>query len=87
LVVDPVYLTASMIVQGASVLHLKLAPSGSVERVEVIQALGDQTAASIEAVKKWKFIPARDETGEPVASDVFAVCIYRPLDSGINGEK
>lgn len=79
LVVDPFYGSHSRVVMGASVLHLEIAENGSVGGVGVIQELGDHTRPTIDAVKKWKFMPARDEGGRPVASDAFAVCVYRPL--------
>jgi len=79
LVVDPFYGSHSRVVMGASVLHLKIAENGSVGEVRVIQELGDHTQPTIDAVKKWKFLPAQDEGGKPVASDAFAVCVYRPL--------
>jgi len=79
LVVDPFYQTHSRVVMGASVLHLRIAENGSVGGVEVIQELGDQTRIIVDSVKKWNSIPARDDGGRPVASDAFAVCVYRPL--------
>jgi hypothetical protein len=81
LVVDPFYSDASLVVMGASVLHLEVTESGSVGEVEVIQALGDYTQATVEAVKKWSFVPARNETDRPVASDAFGICVYRPLQN------
>ena len=81
LVVDPLYSDASLVVMGASVLHLEVTESGSVGGVEVIQALGDYTQATVEAVKKWNFVPARNETDKSVASDAFAICVYRPLQN------
>jgi hypothetical protein len=71
----------SLVVMGASVLHLEVTESGSVGGVEVIQALGDYTQATVEAVKKWNFVPARNETDKSVASDAFAICVYRPLQN------
>lgn len=79
LITDPVYSDASLVVLGASILHLQVGETGSVGRVEVIKDLGDYTSATVEAVKKWKFSPALDANGAPVVSDVFAVCVYRPL--------
>ncbi|HTY64204.1 MAG TPA: hypothetical protein VMG30_18280 [Acidobacteriota bacterium] len=35
------------------------------------------TPAAIEAVKKWKFAPAMDESGKPIESEAFAICVYR----------
>ncbi len=78
-VTDPLFSQPNVIVLGASVLHLKVSDSGSVGEVEVMKDLGSYSQASIEAVKKWKFAPARDVVGRPVASDAFAVCLYRPL--------
>jgi hypothetical protein len=47
----------------------------------VLQGFGDLTQASIDAVKRWTFLPARDAADRPVTSDAFAVCVCRPLPS------
>jgi hypothetical protein len=47
----------------------------------VIQEPGDCTQATVEAVKKSSFLPARDSMGKPIASDAFAVFVYRPLNT------
>jgi hypothetical protein len=77
--VDPLY-GESLTVTGASVLHLAVSAKGSVEKVDVIRELGDLTASTVEAVKKWKLLAAVDKAGNPVESDAFAVCVYRPLE-------
>jgi len=79
LIVDPLYPSESLVLQGAIVLQLQLTTSGLVEGIEAIQGLRKHTQACIDAVKKWRFMPARDEQGKPIASDAFAVCVYRPL--------
>jgi hypothetical protein len=79
LIVDPLYSDVSLTVLGAAILHLKISAAGTVDEVAVIQGLGDHTQAVIEAVKKWQFLPARDESGKPVASEAFAICVYRAL--------
>ena len=77
-VVDPFY-PPSLVVMGAAVLQLKIKSSGAVGVVRAVQELGDLTKSAIEAVKKWTFIPARDQANNVVASSAFAVCVYRPL--------
>jgi len=84
LVVDPFYPSVSMVVMGAAVLHLKITSSGAVGDVHVIQELGDLTQSVIDSTKKWKFIPARDQANKAIASDAFAVCVYRPLQNPID---
>lgn len=81
LVVDPFYPSASMVVMGAAVLHLKITSSGAVGEVHVIQELGDLTQSAIDSAKKWTFIPAGDHANKPIASDAFAICVYRPLQN------
>lgn len=84
LVVDPFYPSASMVVMGAAVLHLKITSSGAVGEVHVIQELGDLTQSVIDSAKKWTFIPARDQANKAIASDAFAICVYRPLQNSID---
>jgi hypothetical protein len=79
LVVDPLYFVASHTVVGAAILQLQVAASGSVGAVTVLQGFGNQTQPCVDAVKKWTFAPARDASDKPVASEVFAICVYRPL--------
>lgn len=78
-IVDPLYSDTSRVVMGGSVLHLNVTALGSVSDVEVLAPLGDYTQATVDAVKNWKFTPARDSSGNPVASEAFAVCVFRPL--------
>lgn len=77
-VVDPFY-PPSLVVMGAAVLQLKIISSGAVGEVHVVQELGDLTQSAIDAVKKWTFIPARDQANKAIASNAFAICVYRPL--------
>jgi hypothetical protein len=78
LIVEPIY-SDGLTLGGAAVLHLKVAASGSVEDVAVIQELGGQTQSIIEAVRKWEFTPARGESDQPIDSEAFAIYAYRPL--------
>jgi hypothetical protein len=81
LVVDPFYPSASMVVMGAAVLHLKITSSGAVGEVQAIQELGDLTQSAIDSAKKWTFIPARDQANKAIGSDAFAIFVYRPLQN------
>jgi TonB family protein len=67
---------------GRVALRVDLKPDGGVERVEVLQSTGyaalDQ--AAIDAVKTWRFAPAADEQGKPVAGSLdFALNFKPPL--------
>ncbi len=46
---------------------------------EIMQGIDDFDSAVIEAVSQWKFVPAQDESGKAIASDAYAICVYRPL--------
>jgi hypothetical protein len=79
-VVDPLY-PPSLVVMGAAVFRLKITSSGAVAEVRAIQELGNLTASAAEAVRKWKFLPAKDRADQAVASNAYAICVYRPLQT------
>ncbi len=64
--------------EGGVVLKLRVETDGSISEVKTIRPDGSLTAASIEAVREWKFSPARDEQGNKVPSEAFAVFVFRP---------
>ena len=47
--------------QGTTLLHIEVQPSGEAGKIEVAQSSGYSLLdnASIEAVRSWKFVPAR----------------------------
>lgn len=75
-IVEPSYPTNSL-GQGSVTLQLQVDPKGRISKIEVIKGLGGLTAACRDSVQKWRLAPARDESGTAVASDAFAVCVFR----------
>jgi len=63
--------------QGSVVLALDLSETGSVSKVRIVQGLGSLTEACVSAVRKWLFVPARDNKGIATASEAYAVCVVR----------
>ncbi|WP_158292459.1 TonB family protein [Paracraurococcus ruber] len=65
--------------QGEVILRLRVGTAGRVEEVEVLCAGQDATLrlASEEAVRGWRFDPARDAAGEPVPADIRARFVFR----------
>jgi hypothetical protein len=62
---------------GSVVLKLDLSSSGSIEKVETVQGLGQLTDSGIEAVRQWSFQPARNSRGLAVPSEAYVVLVYR----------
>ncbi len=85
LIIDPlypdVYLDKFYVVPGgAVVLHLKIDSTGTVKNARILQGILEEfNQAAFDAVQKWRFAPAQDESGKAIDSDAYAVCVYRPL--------
>ena len=62
---------------GSVVLKLDISSSGSIEKVEAVQGLGQLTDSGIEAVRHWSFQPARDPRGRAVPSEAYVVLVFR----------
>ncbi len=76
LVVEPAYPTDTT-AQGSVVLRLEIAKDGSVRQVTAVRQLGVLTQAGIEAVRRWRFTPARDKKGNAADSEAYAVLVFR----------
>jgi TonB family protein len=77
-IVDPGY-PATCLGGGAVTLEVQIDASGSVTKVHAISGPGAFTEDAEQAVKRWKFVPARLE-GIPVASLSYVVISFvRPL--------
>jgi TonB family protein len=63
--------------QGCVILLLNTSAEGQVTDVQVIKPMGVLTETSIDAVRKWKFTPAKDEQGKSIPSQAYAVLVYR----------
>jgi hypothetical protein len=75
-VVGPAYPTQSLS-QGSVVLKVEIGENGAVMGVRTLKAMGVLTDVSVEAVRKWKFIPAEDSSGAKKPSQAYAVFVYR----------
>ena len=63
--------------EGSVVLELTVSAEGAVSRVEVTRGVGGLTQAGIDAVKRWRFLPAKDSAGRNVPSQAYAVLVFR----------
>jgi TonB family protein len=63
--------------QGSVILKIEISSEGSVTDVRAEKTAGALTDVSIDAVRKWKFLPAEDERGIATASSAYAVLVYR----------
>jgi hypothetical protein len=75
-IVGPSY-PAQTFEPGAVILRMDISAAGSVEDVNPLKSAGDLTGVSIAAVRKWKFMPAKNDTGAEIRSHVYAVLVYR----------
>jgi TonB family protein len=88
-IVDPIYPDvyapkSSGVLPGAFVLHMEIDSTGTVRDAQVLkskvtQGIDDFQSAAIEAISQWRFEPSQDESGKAIASDAYAICVYRPL--------
>lgn len=63
---------------GAVVLSLTVAADGRVADVAVLQAQPDGlTEAAVDAVKRWRYEPARTQAGKPVAVEITVTITFR----------
>jgi TonB family protein len=85
LIIDPLYPDVYpnklyAVPGGAVILHLEIDSTGTVKNAQILQGILDEfNQAALEAVQKWRFAPAQDESGKAVDSKAYAVCVYRPL--------
>jgi TonB family protein len=85
LIIDPLYpdvypSKVYVVPGGAVILHLEIDSTGTVKNAQILQGILDEfNQAALEAVLKWRFAPAQDESGKAVDSEAYAVCVYRPL--------
>jgi TonB family protein len=63
--------------QGTVILAVDLDAKGNVDDVGVVRDLGAFTQAGTQAVRKWRFSPARDASGDKRPSRVYAVLVFR----------
>jgi len=67
------------VAEGVVILQLRIAPSGAIENIKVIRDVPPLTNAAQEAVREWKFSPARSE-GQPIpGTAVVAISFQRPF--------
>jgi hypothetical protein len=75
-VVEPGYPPDSL-AEGSVILRLEITEAGGIGKVSILQGLGNITASCIDAVKGWRFSPARNGKGIAVKSSAYAVCVVR----------
>jgi len=75
-VVSPVY-PANALGKGSVVLLADISAEGRVVDVRVLKSMGILTGASVDAVRNWKFVPARDKRGRKAPSQAYTVMVFR----------
>jgi hypothetical protein len=75
-VVEPVY-PANALGQVSVILTLEIDETGGVSNVDGVESPGGLTDPCADAVRAWKFAPARDHSGRQTRSRAFAVCVFR----------
>jgi len=75
-IVEPAY-PPSGSGQGSVVLRADISSEGRVTGLDVVKPMGVFTDASMEAVRKWRFVPARDGQGRKTSSHAYAVLVFR----------
>jgi TonB family protein len=84
LVLDPAYPPNSL-AQGTVVLKAEISSAGIVQDTEVLKGLGGMTQSAVDAVKHWRFSPARDSRGQIRSAVVYAVLVFRRPGSTVPG--
>jgi hypothetical protein len=75
-VVEPAY-PANVLGQGSVILRVEIDDAGGVSDVYGVKSPEGLTGPCTDAVRAWKFAPARDQSGRQARSQVFAVCVFR----------
>jgi TonB family protein len=75
-IVGPAY-PANMLGQGSVILRIEISSSGNVASLQAERGAGSLADVSIDAVRKWKFLPAKDDRGMAISSSAYAVLVYR----------
>ena len=74
--VQPSYLPNAL-AQGGVIMRADISADGRVSNVETLKGMGVLTGTSIDALKRWRFIPAQNEKGKKVPSQAYVVFVYR----------
>jgi TonB family protein len=78
--VPPLY-PPNALAEGGVVLRADISADGHVSNVETIKGMGVLTGASVEALQRWKFVPAQNDNGTKIKSQAYVVFVYRfPLN-------
>jgi hypothetical protein len=75
-IVGPAY-PAQSLGQGSVILKIGISSEGRVAEIHSERSVGSLTDVSIDAVRKWDFLPAEDDRGIAKASSAYAVLVYQ----------
>jgi TonB family protein len=75
-VVQPSY-PPNALAQGGVILRADISTEGRVSNVETIKGMGILTGASIDALRRWQFVPAQNEKGKRMPSQAYVVFVFR----------
>jgi TonB family protein len=63
--------------QGSVTLRADISADGRVAGLRVVKSLGAFTEMSMDAVRRWEFVPARDSRDKATASHTYVVLVFR----------
>jgi hypothetical protein len=75
-IVGPAY-PAQSLGRGSVILRIGISSDGRVGKIQAEKSVGSLTDVSIDAVRKWVFLPAEDGRGLAKASSAYAVFVYQ----------
>ena len=75
-VVQPLY-PPNALAQGGVIMRADISDEGRVLNVETIKGMGILTGSSVDALKRWQFVPAQNEKGKKIASKAYVVFVFR----------
>ena len=75
-IVRPAY-PAQIMGQGSVILKIGISSNGRVAEIRAEKSAGSLTDVSIDAVRKWEFLPAEDDQGLSKESSAYAVFVYQ----------
>jgi TonB family protein len=74
--VHPFY-PPNALARGSVILRAEITADGRVSNIETIKGMGALTGTSIEALKRWQFVPAQDDQGASILSHAYVVFVFR----------
>jgi TonB family protein len=67
----------NVIGEASIVFYADITKRGTVSNIQIVRSSGNLTAG-LDAVKRWEFLPALDESGIEIPSHAYIVIVFRP---------